>query len=190
MKLETAGGEAVLEPEVALALRQALVDTVERGTGRRASGAFHGADGQVLQAGGKTGTGDHRFERFGRGGQLLESTVVNRTATFVFFLGERFFGVISAHVAGPDAAAYGFTSALPTQLLRSLGPQLEPLLQRPPPATEPQLVADPPVPQDVEATLAAPAGDVCEATQRNAWRCTLPTVLQSAVRPGEGLAAQ
>ncbi|MPZ10795.1 MAG: glycosyl transferase family 51 [Kiloniellaceae bacterium] len=190
MKLETAGGEAVLQPEVALALRQALVDTVERGTGRRANGAFHGADGQVLQAGGKTGTGDHRFERFGRGGQLLESTVVNRTATFVFFLGERFFGVISAHVAGPDAAAYGFTSALPTQLLRSLGPQLEPLLQRPPPATEPQLVADPPVPQDVEATLAAPAGDVCKATQRNAWRCTLPTVLQSAVRPDEGLAAQ
>ncbi|HEY9537914.1 MAG TPA: transglycosylase domain-containing protein, partial [Kiloniellaceae bacterium] len=135
-------GERVLPAAVARAVRSALVDVVENGTGRRARGAFHGPDGGPLVAGGKTGTGDHRYERFGRGGEVIESRVVNRTATFVFFLGDRFFGVISAHVAGPDSADYRFTSALPTQLLRSLAPQLQPLLERAPKAPA---VAAPPI---------------------------------------------
>jgi membrane peptidoglycan carboxypeptidase len=189
MKLETGGGEAVMQPAVARALRQALVDTVEKGTGRRVSGAFHAADGTVLVAGGKTGTGDHRFERFGRGGEVIESTVVNRTATFVFFLGDRFFGVISAHVAGPDAAAYGFTSALPTQLLKSLAPLLEPVLQRTP-MPEPQLVLQPELPQDVKASPAGPSEHACTATREDRWRCSLTGVLQSAARPGEEPLAQ
>src|SRR3546814_2709793 len=88
-------GERVLPAAVARAVRSALVDVVENGTGRRARGAFHGPDGGPLVAGGKTGTGDHRYERFGRGGEVIESRVVNRTATFVFFLGDRFFGVRS-----------------------------------------------------------------------------------------------
>src|SRR3546814_2654441 len=92
-------GERVLPAAVARAVRSALVDVVENGTGRRARGAFHGPDGGPLVAGGKTGTGDHRYERFGRGGEVIESRVVNRTATFVFFLGDRFFGEIGrAHV--------------------------------------------------------------------------------------------
>ncbi|MGF1631772.1 MAG: transglycosylase domain-containing protein [Kiloniellaceae bacterium] len=189
MKLEAGASEAVLNPEVARTLRQALIDTVELGTGRRVSGAFHAADGTVLVAGGKTGTGDHRFGRFGRGGEVIESTVVNRTATFVFFLGDRFFGVISAHVAGPDAAAYNFTSALPTQLLKSLGPLLEPMLQRPP-EPEPQLVLQPEVPHDVEASLAVPSLGSCVAAHQDRWRCSLTGVLQSAARPSEALAAQ
>ncbi|MFI3184712.1 MAG: hypothetical protein QX198_01890, partial [Methylococcaceae bacterium] len=46
----------------------------------------------------------------------------------VFFLGSRHFGVITAYVAGADAAQYHFTSAVPVQVLKSLRPVLEPLL--------------------------------------------------------------
>jgi hypothetical protein len=35
-----------------------------------------------------------------------------------------------AYVSEPHAARYRFTSALPTQLLKSLGPQLLPVLDR------------------------------------------------------------
>jgi len=61
--------------------------------------------------------------------------VVDRTATFVFFLGDRFFGTITAYVPGAVAANYHFTSAIAVQLLKAIQPQLEPLLQSPP--TEP-----------------------------------------------------
>jgi hypothetical protein len=49
----------------------------------------------------------------------------------VFFLGDRFFGTITAYVPGTIAGTYHFTSALAVQLLRALEPQLEPLLQEP-----------------------------------------------------------
>jgi hypothetical protein len=52
--------------------------------------------------------------------------VVSRAATFVFFLGDRFFGVVTAYVTGPEAARYQFTSALPVQVLKSLAPILTP----------------------------------------------------------------
>ena len=187
MKLDAGAGERVLHAEVAQALRTALVDVVENGTGRRASGAFTGPDGAPLVAGGKTGTGDHRYERFGRGGEVIESQVVNRTATFVFFLGDRFFGVISAHVAGPDAAGYGFTSALPTQLLRSLAPELQPLLERAPraPAAEP-----PPIAEGVDGTVLGQAKLPCRATEQHRWRCSLVGVVQSAAREDGAPAAQ
>src|SRR3546814_815991 len=155
-------GERVLPAAVARAVRSALVDVVENGTGRRARGAFHGPDGGPLVAGGKTGTGDHRYERFGRGGEVIESRVVNRTATFVFFLGDRFFGVISAHVAGPDSADYRFTSALPTQLLRSLAPQLQPLLERAPKAPA---VAAPPIAESDDGTVLGQAVLPCSRTE-------------------------
>ncbi len=61
-------------------------------------------------------------------GRLIESRVVDRTATFVFFLGDRFFGTITAYVPGAEAARYHFTSALAVQLLKDLAPVLEPLL--------------------------------------------------------------
>ena len=70
---------------------------------------------------------------FAPGGRLLESRVVNRTATFVFTIGERFYGVVTAHVEGPAAAGYGFTSSLPVQLFRILAPDIVgPLLGEPP----------------------------------------------------------
>lgn len=122
------GAEQVMAPEVARVVRRHLRDIVDNGTARRVKGAFTSADGAEIPVGGKTGTGDHRFERYGPGGVVLESRVVNRTATFVFYIGDRFFGVITAHVHGPEAAEYRFTSALPSQLLKILAPALNPLL--------------------------------------------------------------
>jgi membrane peptidoglycan carboxypeptidase len=121
------GAEQAMRPEVARTVRLHLLDIVEQGTARRVKGVFALPDGSTLPIGGKTGTGDHRFERYGPGGVVLESRVVNRTATFVFYVGDRFFGVITAHVHGPEAAEYRFTSALPAQLLKALGPALSPL---------------------------------------------------------------
>src|SRR4029450_13780115 len=63
-------------------------------------------------------------------GRLVESRVVARTATFVFFIGDRFFGTVTAYVAGPRAAEYHFTSALAAQLFKALAPTLQPRLDR------------------------------------------------------------
>ncbi len=120
--------EQVLAPEVAQAARSALRLVVEEGTARRVRGAFIRPDGSNIPVGGKTGTGDHRFDTYGAGGQLISSRVVNRTATFVFNIDERFFGTIIAYVAGPQAADYDFTSGLPVQLLKVLAPRLLPLI--------------------------------------------------------------
>ena len=121
-------GDRVLEPEVAQVVRGAVRDVVEEGTARRVLDAFVGRDGQPLPVGGKTGTGDQRFNTYGSGGQLLESRVVNRSATFVFLIGDRFYGTITAFVPGEKAAQFGFTSGLPVQLLKQLAPTLMPLL--------------------------------------------------------------
>ena len=121
-------GERVLPPEVARAVRGVLVDVVENGTARRCRGSFRGRDGTVIPLGGKTGTGDHRFETYNRQGLLIESRVVNRAATFVFLIGDRFFGTITAYVPGAGAARYDFTSALPVQILARLAPELLPIV--------------------------------------------------------------
>jgi len=131
MTLKPTAPTRVLAHEVAATLRRALMGVVQEGTGTRAKGVFHGPDGSVLAIGGKTGTGDNRFETFATGGKLIDSRVVDRTATFVFFIGERLFGTITAYVPGADAAAYHFTSALAAQLLKALAPQLQTLIDRP-----------------------------------------------------------
>jgi membrane peptidoglycan carboxypeptidase len=126
-----AGGDEkpvrLLSPELATTVRRALGDVVIEGTGKRFQSAYHDADGKPLRLGGKTGTGDNRFDTFGAGGGLIESRVVDRTATFVFFLGDRFFGTITAYVPGRKAASFHFTSALAVQLLKTLSPQIQPL---------------------------------------------------------------
>jgi membrane peptidoglycan carboxypeptidase len=132
MSLSPATPRQVFAPEVAQTVRRALMGVVAHGTGQRVKTAFHAADGSVLVVGGKTGTGDNRFETFSAGGAMTGSRVVDRTATFVFFLGDRFFGTITAFVPGAQAAKYHFTSALAVQLLTSLAPQIEPLINRPP----------------------------------------------------------
>ncbi len=123
--------DRVLSVEVARTLRAAMEDVVANGTARRARGALAGPDGQPLTLGGKTGTGDNRF-RITRPGGGSESRVVNRTATLVFFAGEQYFGVVVAYVPGQEAAAYRFTSALPSQTLAILGGRLERLDTVPP----------------------------------------------------------
>ncbi len=120
--------ERVLAPEVAQAVRGAIRLVVEDGTAKRVKLAFVRPDGSIIPVGGKTGTGDQRFDTYGAGGRLIESRVVNRSATFVFNIDERFFGTIIAYVPGAQAAAYDFTSGLPVQLLKVLAPKLLPLI--------------------------------------------------------------
>jgi membrane peptidoglycan carboxypeptidase len=116
--------ERVFRPEVAAAVRGELFAVAETGTARRIRGALVGSDGAPLRVGGKTGTGDNHSKVFGPGGKLLASRVTSRTATFAFLIGNRFFGVITAHVMGERAAEYEFTSSLAVQVLRALGPSL------------------------------------------------------------------
>lgn len=123
----------VMQPAVAEVLRSVLVDVVEDGTARRLQGAYGTAGEEGLVVGGKTGTGDNRYSVYGRGGVLRSSRSVSRTASFVFFLGDRHFGVITAYVPAPHARHYRFTSALPVQIMKNLAPTLLPHL-RPAPA--------------------------------------------------------
>ncbi len=122
-------GEQVMHPQVAMALRQALLGVVESGTARRIRNAFLLSDGTDLAVGGKTGTGDNRHNIYGSDGQLILSKAINRTAVFVFFIGDRFYGVVTAYVAGQDSDDYTFTSALAVQILKAAAPRLMPLLE-------------------------------------------------------------
>ncbi len=123
--------QRVLAPEVAWTLQRELSTVVSQGTAKAVSGVYRTASGSLLPIGGKTGTGDNRYDRFGRGGRLISQRVVDRTATFVFYLGDRFYGTITAYVPGAAAAQYKFSSALAVHLLKALQPQLEPLLNSP-----------------------------------------------------------
>ncbi len=117
-------GERVLPSEVARIARETMALVVENGTAKRLSGVFKRPDGSPITVGGKTGTGDHRFEVYGKGGVLISERVVSRSGTLVFYIGERHFGTVTAYVKGPEAANYSFTSSLPAQLLKVLAPQL------------------------------------------------------------------
>jgi membrane peptidoglycan carboxypeptidase len=138
LRLRPAPQEKILAPEVARVLREVLASVVEEGTARRLRGAFRSLDHSPLAAGGKTGSGDNRFKTFSRGAQLVSSQAINRTATFVFFIGERHFGVITAFVPGDSAADYRFTSALPVSVLRLLADDIQPHLSTTP-ATDTRL---------------------------------------------------
>jgi len=121
-------GERIFPEEVGVVLKQALGDVVRGGTARRLRGTFPLDQGGHLELGGKTGTGDHRFEVYSAAGKVLESRVMNRTATFAFYLGARFFGVMTVFVPGEAAADYRFTSAIAVQVLKVMEPALRPLV--------------------------------------------------------------
>lgn len=121
--------ERVMPAEVAAALRGALSRVVADGTARRVNGSFTQLDGTPLAMGGKTGTGDNRLESFGAGGRVIASKAINRTATFVFFIGEHHFGTLTAFVPGRAAQSFSFTSALPVQVLKGMAPMLAPYMQ-------------------------------------------------------------
>ncbi len=124
-------GERVLAPEVVAVLRQSLGQVVALGTARRLNGALKGNDGKPLAVGGKTGTGDNRLNSYNPRGGLIGSRAINRTATFVFFIGPRHFGTLTAYVPGEQADHYSFTSALPVQIVKQLAPLLGPVVSPP-----------------------------------------------------------
>ena len=121
-------GKRVLPSEVATAMREALSQVVDAGTAKRVQGSFKLADGTALAMGGKTGTGDNRLESIGAHGRILASKSINRTATFVFYIGDHHFGTLTAFVPGQASEAFKFTSALPVQVLKGMAPILNPYL--------------------------------------------------------------
>jgi membrane peptidoglycan carboxypeptidase len=129
------GAERVFPRPVARILRRSLEDVVLGGTARVLSGVYTHADGSLIPVGGKTGTGDELVDRYGPGTAAGERKEVSRSAAFAFFLGQRHFGVITAHVPGVNVEGHSFTSALPTQVLKALEPALRPLVRDT--ATEP-----------------------------------------------------
>lgn len=137
------GAERVLRREIAEAVRPELVGIVEGGTAVRLKGAYKAPDGTPIAVGGKTGTGDNRSTTYDSRGNEISSKAINRTSTFAFLIGDRFYGVLTAYVPGEQADRYGFTSSLPVAILSLLAPELQDLiLARPPDAAAP-LVATP-----------------------------------------------
>lgn len=121
-------GRQSISPEIVTVARSMLHDVVAGGTGARLAAGLPLGDGRALDVYGKTGTGDQRFGVYARGGRLIESRKVNRTAVFVFVIGNRFYGTLTAYAHEPYAARYDYTSAMAVQLLKSLGPSLAPIL--------------------------------------------------------------
>ncbi|MCL1142347.1 transglycosylase domain-containing protein [Shewanella gaetbuli] len=117
-----------LKPDVAKALKRALTNVVEHGTAKRLKDALLTSSGQPIQIGGKTGTGDNRIATEIKDGRKVASTAMNRTATFVFYLGDNYFGTLTAFVPGAKADDFSFTSALPLQVLKGMLPILTPHL--------------------------------------------------------------
>jgi membrane peptidoglycan carboxypeptidase len=128
MRLSPQAGRRVLSSDVAAAARGALVGVVETGSARMLRNSLRSAHGTHIAIGGKTGTGQNRVKVFARSLRVLEERSVNRTASFVFFIDDRFFGAVTAYVPGPESASYGFTSSLPVRLLRLLLDDLTPVL--------------------------------------------------------------
>jgi membrane peptidoglycan carboxypeptidase len=154
--------ERVLPVEVARVAREALADVVANGTARRVHKAFPAAGqskvgGPALAVGGKTGTGDHREKIYARGNQKVGERVRGRAATFVFYVGDRFYGIVTAYVAGAEAADYRFTSGLPVQILAHLAPTLREIIDKPDPARDERLIAKTPPDKSPPALQPEPA---------------------------------
>jgi hypothetical protein len=118
-----------MRPEVASTLKAALENVVQQGTGRRLKDVLKDVNGKVIPIGGKTGTGDNRIVTEMRFGKKVATTAMNRTATFVFFLGEDYFGTLTAFVPGAKSDDFSFTSALPLQVFKGMLPILSPYLE-------------------------------------------------------------
>ncbi len=125
MEPEQREGRQVLSSAVAGAVLPVLAGVVQSGTAIRVAGVFRLPDGKPLTVGGKTGSGDNEYKAIGRAGQVLSERPVNRTAVFVFYVGDRYFGTITAYVPGKEAENYSFTSSLPVALLKLLAPAIE-----------------------------------------------------------------
>jgi membrane peptidoglycan carboxypeptidase len=155
----------VFAPEVARTLKRTLASVVEGGTAVRMNKTFVDAAGAPLTMGGKTGTGDNRFKTFDAAGNVIESRAVDRTSTFVFFLGDRLFGTITAYVPGEAADDYHFTSSLALQLLKSIAPSVQQLIDTP---EAPEQIAVYSGTQVQEARVTTPLQGVADATKVSA----------------------
>ncbi|MCT7943799.1 transglycosylase domain-containing protein [Shewanella septentrionalis] len=122
-------GERVMRHEVAQALKAALANVVQNGTARRLKGIFTDEKGEMLAIGGKTGTGDNRIVTQMQQGKKVATTAMNRTATFVFYLGDKYFGTLTAFVPGSKSDDFSFTSALPLQVMKGMMPILSPYVK-------------------------------------------------------------
>jgi len=131
LKRVTSPEHSALQPEIVAVVHRLLRDVVLGGTGKRLADGMQLPNGQTLEVYGKTGTGDQRYDVYARGARLIESRKVNRSATFVFVIGEHFFGTLTVYVHEPYAARYDYTSALSVQLLKSMAPVLQPLIGEP-----------------------------------------------------------
>ncbi|MBI5937637.1 MAG: transglycosylase domain-containing protein [Betaproteobacteria bacterium] len=182
-------GERVIPVAVAQMVRRALINVVQEGTARRLSKAFALPEGGQLAIGGKTGTGDNRYEVFAPDGSVLESKVVNRVATFAFFLGDRFYGVMTAYVPGEAAGEFHFTSGLPAQLLKLMEPALRPLVLAAGPQAEtaklPKRIVPPkPMPPAADAATPAPGrGEMPPATAKPVGETSKPTKPATSTQP-------
>ncbi len=131
-------GVRVIPPAVARTVLPVLAQVVQSGSAARLSGAYRIGD-RPLIVGGKTGSGDNRLDTVGRWGQRTSSRSLDRTAVFAFYLGDRYFGVLTSFVPGKDASEYGFTSSLPVALLKMLSPDIQTLWQESPGAARKEL---------------------------------------------------
>lgn len=118
----------VINLETARILKDALGKVVSDGTAKRLMNSFRQEDGRPLPVGGKTGTGDNRIVTSTSSGVKSSARALNRTATFVFYLGDNHFGTLTAFVSGRSAKAFSFTSALPLQVLKGMAPILQPYI--------------------------------------------------------------
>jgi hypothetical protein len=152
LEAQPAAGNRLLSPEVARTARGVLSGVVESGAGtaHRLKDLFRDAEGKPIPMGGKTGTGDNRFDTFGSGGRLISSRVTSRTAAFTFFIGDRYYGVVTASVYGNRAGQYTFTSALPLRFLELLAPAIERRWHGAPAETEPLVLLQHPDPKTVD----------------------------------------
>jgi membrane peptidoglycan carboxypeptidase len=117
-------GKRLMPEAVARAILPVLSQVVQTGTAIRLAGAYKVGD-KLLDVGGKTGSGDNRFDVFGHQGWVISSRPVDRTAVFVFHIEDRYFGVVTVFVPGKEAGEYGFTSSLPVAILKLLAPDIE-----------------------------------------------------------------
>jgi membrane peptidoglycan carboxypeptidase len=131
MARQNVRGQRIIAPQIAALVREQLIGVVENGTGRRAHGGIAISGRRPIPVGGKTGTGDNRLESFSANGHVIGDKVVSRTATFVFMIGDRFYGTVLAFVPGSKAASYKFTSALAVQIFKDLEPLIKTAITEP-----------------------------------------------------------
>ncbi len=133
-------GARVLPEEIAKLVRREMNGVVEEGTAVRIRNAVMLSNGQKLDIGGKTGTGDNRVQTFSAHGHVTSSEAKSRTGTFVFAIGDRLYGVFTGYVFGPEAGDFKFTSAVAVQGVKALLPDIQPVIDAAygvPPGTKP-----------------------------------------------------